>query len=66
MADGDDWKGEGLIRQSTTEFQKASEVRRLVSKIYHSNRRKQGAPAPGAKKHRQFVMTAIYDSSKVK
>lgn len=55
----DDWKGEHLIHHSTTDAQKKSEVRRLVSKIYHENRRAAGVPAPAAKKHRQLIRAVM-------
>jgi len=55
----DDWKGEHLIRNITTDADKASEVRRLVNKIYHRNRRKQGAPAPAAKKHGEMMKRVL-------
>lgn len=55
----DSWKGEHLIRNITTEADKASEVRRLVNKIYHNNRRKQKAPAPGAKQHGELMKRVL-------
>ncbi len=56
---GDDWKGEGLIRKSITKKESKSEVRRLVSKIYHNERRENGIPVPASKAHTGF-MRSIY------
>lgn len=47
---GDEWKGEVLIRGLKRKPGR-DETKRLVNVIYHANRRKQGAPAPGAKRH---------------
>lgn len=56
MAKDESWKGEHLIRKSVTTVDHTSETKRIVSKIYHNNRRAAGAPAPAAKKHKQFVL----------
>lgn len=46
----DDWKGEGRIRGLRPKAGQ-NETKRLVNVIYHANRRKQGLPAPAAKRH---------------
>lgn len=56
----DDWKGEGLIKAKPTDKQRAAEYRKLNSKIYHMNRKAQGAPLPGAKSHNRLVRAAIF------
>ena len=60
----DDWKGEGLIRNSVTQHQRASETKRIVNKISHAERRKQGIPAPAAKGHATFVKLAVFKGTK--
>jgi hypothetical protein len=61
---GDDWKGEGLIRKSVTKSESKSEVRRLVSKIYHNERRAAGIPVPAAKSHSGLMRAALADIRK--
>lgn len=56
----DNWKGEHLIRKSITKEQSKSEVRRLVSKIYHHERRAAGIPVPAAKSHHSLVKSALF------
>jgi hypothetical protein len=56
------WKGEHLISAKTINNRK--EATRLVQTIWHMNRRSQGVPAPGAKKHRALVQSAIRDTKK--
>jgi hypothetical protein len=63
---GDDWKGEGLIRKSVTKKESTGEVRRLVSKIYHKNRRENGIPVPAAKTHGAMMRAILYDVKKDK
>jgi hypothetical protein len=45
----DDWKGEELIRKKPSRAQKDAENRRIVTSVYHDNRRKAGIPVPGKK-----------------
>ncbi len=47
---GDDWRGEDRIR-GMKPANNRHEATRLVNVIHHANRRKQGAPAAGAKRH---------------
>ena len=63
---GEDWKGEGLIRKSITKKESKSEVRRLVSKIYHNERRQNGIPVPAAKAHGAMMRAVLYDVKKDK
>jgi len=63
----EDWKGESLIRGAAADKAKSkSEVRRLVSRIAHENRKATGAPCPAAKSHSAFVRAAVYRTDKVK
>lgn len=55
----DDWKGEHLI--SAKGANRRKEATRMANLIHHANRRKQKAPAAGAKAHRQFVLSALID-----
>lgn len=56
----DDWKGEGRIRGLKPKDGR-KEATKLVNIIYHTDRRKQGLPTAGAKKHRALVQSAIRD-----
>lgn len=56
----DAWKGEHLIRKSVKKEESTSEVRRLVSKIYHHERRAAGIPVPAAKSHQSLVRSALF------
>jgi len=60
----DDWKGEGLIRNSVTRTERASETKSIVNRIYHAERRKQGIPAAAAKGHATFVKLAVFKGTK--
>jgi len=63
----DDWKGEALIRGAAADKAKSkSEVRRLVSRIAHENRKAAGIENPSAKTHSAFVRAAVYRTDKVK
>lgn len=53
MAEDESWKGEHLIRKKPKNNMK--EAMRLVNVIYHAQRRKQGVPSAGAKKHNTFL-----------
>lgn len=64
MAEDESWKGEHLIRKSITKAESKSEVRRLVSKIYHHERRAAGIPVPAAKTHSGFMRAALADLRK--
>ena len=60
----DDWKGEGFIRKSVTQEDRASETKRLTNKIYHADRRKKGIPAPASKGHNMFIKIAVFQKRK--
>lgn len=60
----DDWKGEHLIKGSVKTGESNREARRLVSKIYHMNRRAAGEQNPAQPKHETFIRAALIDMSK--
>lgn len=62
MEDG--WKGEHLI--SAKGANRRKEATRMANLIHHANRRKQGAPAAGSKKHRSLVASVISSIKKDK
>ena len=65
MAADEQWKGESLIRGAAADKAKStSEVRRLVSRIAHENRKAAGAENPAAKTHSAFVRAAVYRTDK--
>ena len=66
MAKDESWKGEHLIRNSVTQQERKSEVRRLVSTIAHNNRRAKGIQHPAAKAHGQFILAALIDTKRGK
>jgi len=49
-----------------TKKESTGEVRRLVSKIYHKNRRENGIPVPAAKTHGAMMRAILYDVKKDK
>ena len=60
MAENEDWRGQHLIRGLKPKDGR-KEATRLVNVIYHGERRKQGVPTAGAKKHSALVASAIRD-----
>ena len=52
MGDNEDWKGEDLIKSSSSNRKR--EDPKLAMKLYHLRRKQQGLKPPGAKAANQF------------
>lgn len=50
-----DWTGEGLIRAKPKAGERGKETRRIISTVWHQERRKKGEPTPAAKNHGRFT-----------
>jgi len=59
----DAWKGEGLIRGQKPNGNR-KEATKLVNVIYHAQRRKEGVPTAGAKKHNGMMKGVFAEVSK--
>lgn len=62
MATDDGWKGEHLI--SAKGENRRKEATRMANLIHHANRRKQGVPAAGAKKHQGMMKVTLGEIAK--
>ena len=64
MESDESWRGEHLI--SAKGANRRKEATRMANLIHHANRRKQGAPAAGAKKHKRFMNEVLLQITKGK
>lgn len=64
MGGDEGWKGEHLI--SAKGENRRKEATRMANLIHHANRRKQGAPPAGGKKHKQFMNEVLLQITKGK
>lgn len=62
MAKDESWKGEHLI--SAKGENRRKEATRMANLIHHANRRKQGAPTAGAKKHGAIMKSVLSEITK--
>ena len=62
MAEDESWKGQHLI--SAKGANRRKEATRMANLIHHANRRKQKAPAAGAKKHGEIMKAVLSEIAK--